>query len=47
MSIKFLTKENPISVSVARDSERMSCEESAIFFGNLAYIPHIRKVMSK
>ena len=21
-------------------SERMSCEESAIFFGNLAFIPH-------
>ena len=24
-------------------SERMSCEESAIFFANLAYIPHIRQ----
>ena len=24
-----------------RISERMSCEESAIFFANLAHIPHI------
>ena len=48
MSIKFQTKENPIFVSaLPRDSEIMSCEDSAIVFGNLSYIPYISKFMNK
>ena len=36
-------KEKRSYCEVCRISERMSCEESVIFFENIAYIPHIRQ----
>ena len=31
------------AVGTARISERMSCEEAAIFLSNIAHIPHIKQ----
>ena len=35
-----------IEVKIARNSERMSCEESVIFFVSHAYMTHIRRNLS-